>query len=101
MNVLRRSDRVDIFFFEEDAKKDSLVLREELSELASMLSNLNVQIKFSELHSLSPEKLALLLSFLASIEGNVHATMAVSSTLENTLVEIGLGKIPQKLERLT
>jgi hypothetical protein len=100
MNLLRKSDRVDVFFYEEDSVRDAQSLRGMLEEISEMIESPKVRVKFSEVHSFRFESLALVFSFIKTLKlRGVFCEMTVPKDLEHFLLEFRLGKIPDSIEK--
>lgn len=101
MNVLRKPNRVDIFFYEEDSLRDAQSLRGMLEEIVEMVDFPTVRVKFSEVSTFRFESLALVFGFLKTLkEKGTVCELMVPAELERFLLEFRMGKIPDSLEKI-
>ncbi|MCB1176200.1 MAG: hypothetical protein KDK36_01360 [Leptospiraceae bacterium] len=102
MNLLRKPDRVDIFFYEEDSGKELGLLKENLLEMSNILTGQKVRIKFQETEVMTFPVLSLILSFFVKIKNSGgECILVVPEKLEIQLLELGIGKLPDSLERVS
>jgi hypothetical protein len=91
MNLLKKPQGIEIYFYDEDNLRDTPSLRSSLEEFVEYFQNSSVNIKFVELHSIRLEVLALLLSFTKELIQNGNSCKWIcSETFREQLTQMGL-----------
>lgn len=96
MNLLKKTEGIEIYFYDDDNSKDSTSLRAALEEFLTYFQNSSISIKFLDLNSLRLESLGLLLSFTKELKakGN-NCSWICPEPLKKQLNELGLGEFVQ------
>lgn len=91
MNLLKKSEGVEIYFYDEDDLKDATSLRNSLEEFLEYFQDSKIYLRFMEISSLRIESLSLLLSFTKELnnKGN-NCIWVCSSSLHEQLVQLGI-----------
>lgn len=93
MNLLKKPEGLEIYFYDEDNQKDATSLRVALEEFLEYFHNSSLHIKFIELKSLRLEALSLILSFTKELKKQGSTCVwTCPDPLYNQLVELGIGK---------
>lgn len=91
MNLLRKQDKIEIYFYDEDNTKDTTALRASLEEFLEYFQNSPVTIKFLDLETLRLESLTLLLSFTKELKARGNTCVwTCSESLREQLKEFGI-----------
>ncbi|MCX7997521.1 MAG: hypothetical protein N3A69_01030, partial [Leptospiraceae bacterium] len=96
MNLLKKTDGIEIYFYDEDDSKDSTSLRVALEEFLDYFQNSPVSVKFLDLSTIRLESLSVLLSFTKNLKmkGNT-CTWICPESLKKQLEDLGLGEFVQ------
>jgi hypothetical protein len=101
MNILRKVDEIEIFFYEEDATNDPQNLRSAFEEMLEIINLPRVRLKFCEVTSFRLESLALIFSFFKTLkQKGITSELLVPERLEHFLKQFHTEKIPDLTTKL-